>query len=126
MRMRSLPYPVIPEKVTLNSMPSIRIPLLKVSADRNGRLRLPNHALDTDSDWWDSVLADPRLRSKDTDGWQDKLDRHHGEELIIACTKCPRSSRHRIDDLMVEYGPNCSCDHAAARIVDDAGVCRFG
>jgi hypothetical protein len=107
-------------------MSPIWLPLLKISIDRDGRVRRPNHALDTDEEWWESALSDPRLRSKDTDGRQDRLDRHRSEELVISCSKCPRSARRKIDDLIVEFGPACPCYQAAARIVDEAGTCRFG
>ena len=103
-----------------------KLPRLRVHADKDGRVTPYHPAKHDDDGWWSAVLSDPRLRSKDTDGWHDNLGRHRGEKLTISCPKCFYRSEHFIDALIIDYGPNCPCASVAAGIQDEHHMCRHG
>lgn len=103
-----------------------KLPRLRVHADEHGRITPYHPAKHTEDDWWSSVLSDPRLRSKDTDGWQDNLGRHRGEQFTVSCAKCGFRSIKHVDALIFDFGANCPCVSAAARIQDEHHHCRYG
>lgn len=107
-------------------LPPKKLRRLRVVPDRAGRLTPYHPATYSDPDWWTSVLSDPRLRSKDTDGWQDSLGRHRGEDLTVRCDKCGFATVRKVDALIIDYGANCPCAAVAARIQDEHHQCRHG
>lgn len=107
-------------------LPPKKLRRLRVVPDRAGRLTLFHPATHSDPDWWSAVLSDPRLRSKGTDGWEDNLGRHRGEQLTVHCSKCGFAAVKDIDALVFEYGERCSCAAVAARIQDEHHQCRHG
>lgn len=96
------------------------LPLLKISVEPDGRVRLPNHALDTDTEWWSSVLGDHRARTHFDNDWEDKIGRHPGQMLHAKC-ECGFSMGADLDPLIKEWGVNISCLSIAAMLRDDHG-----
>lgn len=49
-----------------------------------------------------------------------------GEQFTVSCGKCGFRSIKHVDALIFDFGANCPCVSAAARIQDEHHQCRHG
>jgi hypothetical protein len=100
------------------SMSPVWIPRLKVSIDRNGRVRLPSHALDTSSEWWTAVFNDPKADPPRPNYGGEYLGSMAGMLFGVRCEKCGLSKNFFADDLIKMYGGDVSAQTVAAELSD--------